>query len=97
MSKKKIYKKHRIKNQSGNATLPAFAWQEIDSFLLHILLPGLKKYGFFVSFPVLNTQREVQKVIEQLRDIHWLMAMIYTHVMNKGGYGVKSPADNILY
>lgn len=39
MSKKKRYKKLRIKNQSGNATLPAFAWHEDDGF--HMLTPGI--------------------------------------------------------
>lgn len=52
--------------------------------------------------PVVLTPTEVRKVLDRMVAVHRLLGhrnvrstMIYTHVLNRGGLGVKSPADDL--
>ena len=46
--------------------------------------------------PVVLTRDEVRAILRHVDGVPWLnTTMIYTHVLNRSGIGVDSPADNL--
>ena len=58
------------------------------SFVAHLLEDGY-------DLPVRRTQTGIRTVQELLGHTDVKTTMIYTHVLNRGGRGVKSPADTL--